>query len=144
LPQIVADACALTRGYAAEKGTVVEFAQATLDIEIDGRVVELEQVLVNLIRNAIESKNRGARVSVKTWVDQDFAIFSVSDDGKGMTKEQKARVFEPFFTTRQTEGGTGLGMSIVHGIVAGHGGTIRIETKPQAGTTVVVCLPRHK
>lgn len=143
LSQIAGTACALTRGYAVERGASVTFSPANPDVEVEARVVELEQVLVNLIRNASESKEFGARVSIQVWGDADFAHVSVGDDGRGMTREQQSRVFEPFFTTRQAEGGTGLGMSIVHGIVTSHGGTVRIKSKPGMGTTVELCLPRH-
>ena len=144
LAEIAETACELTRGYAAKRRATVEFSSGEAGGEVLGRAVELEQVFVNLIRNGIESRDQGARVTVHADIDQDVARISVSDDGRGMNDEQKERIFDPFFTTRQNEGGTGLGMSIVHGIVKGHGGTIHIESNPQRGTTVVVCLPRHE
>jgi signal transduction histidine kinase len=82
-------------------------------------------------------------VTIKSAADRDFIKITVNDDGRGMTSEQLARIYDPFFTTRQDEGGTGLGMSIVHGIVRAHGGTIRVNSKPQKGTSVVICLPRY-
>jgi signal transduction histidine kinase len=144
LNRIIKESCELTRGYAAERGATVEMSLREADVEVLGCVLELEQVFVNLIRNAVESLPRGAQVSVQTDVDHDFARVTVADNGLGMNEEQKSRVFDPFFTTRQPEGGTGLGMSIVHGIVTGHGGTIHIESQPRSGTTVLVCLPRLK
>ena len=98
--------------------------------------------MVNLIRNAVESKESGAHVNIRIWTDPDFAMLSVSDNGRGMDAQQLSRAFEPFYSTRHSDGGTGLGLSIVHGIVSGHGGAIRIESTPDKGTTVVVCLPR--
>jgi len=142
LSEVIVAARRLTHGYAAERRATVDFEPPAKDAEVLGRVVELEQVFVNVIRNAIESKDCGAHVRITIAVDRDFARVSVSDDGQGMTPEQKVRIFDPFFTTRQSSGGTGLGMSIVHGIVTAHGGTIHVASAPQKGTTVVVCLSR--
>jgi len=144
LSRILKAACELTRLYAAERGATVELLEGVRDTVVLGRAVELEQVFVNLVRNGIESKDEGARVTVRTGSDPDFARVTINDDGRGMNDEQKMRIFDPFFTTRQSEGGTGLGLSIVHGIVSGHGGTIRIDSQPQVGTRVLVCLPRHE
>ncbi len=58
-----------------------------------------------------------------------------------MTAEQREHMFEPFFTTRAAEGGTGLGLSLAHGTIRRHGGTIRVESEPHQGTSVVVDLP---
>jgi len=140
--QILRAACELTSGHAAKRGATVELVEGPADCEIEGRLVELEQIFVNLIQNGIESKDRGARVQVRTVLDADSVRVFVTDDGRGMNEELKARIFDPFFTTREDEGGTGLGLSIVHGVVAAHGGAISIDSKPQKGTTVVVCLPR--
>jgi len=81
---------------------------------------------------------------VRVAGDRDFVRVTVADDGRGMTEGQQKRIFDPFFTTRQKEGGTGLGMSIVHGIISGHQGSISVQSKPGKGTSVVVCLPRHR
>jgi signal transduction histidine kinase len=122
---------------------MVDASLIDLDVSVMGRAVELEQVFVNVIRNAVESKEHGARVTIQLAADPDVARVIVSDDGRGMTDEQQARIFEPFFTARPNRGGTGLGMSIAHGIVARHGGVIRVFSKLHKGTTVVVCLPRR-
>jgi signal transduction histidine kinase len=144
LSQILSTALELTKGYASERRASMEFEGPAEDVRIMARPVELEQVFVNIIRNAIEAKERGARVKVQVNLDRDSACVSVTDDGRGMSPEQKERIFDPFFTTRQSEGGTGLGLSIVHGIVSAHGGTIHVESKPHKGTTVIVCLPRYR
>ncbi|MBI3836129.1 MAG: GAF domain-containing protein [Planctomycetes bacterium] len=142
LARILGAACEITQGHAASHGASVVFSPPDQDHPIVGRVFELEQVFVNLIRNAIESKNHGAAVTVQLAFDRDFARVAVADDGQGMNEEQKARMFDPFFTTRGSNGGTGLGLSIVHGILVGHGGSIHVDSKPKIGTKVVVCLPR--
>ncbi|MBI3836114.1 MAG: HAMP domain-containing histidine kinase [Planctomycetes bacterium] len=139
---ILRTACELTQGYATAHGANVAFSPPDQDHPIVGRVVELEQVFVNLIRNAIESKTYGAMVTVQIAFDRDFARVTVADDGQGMNEEQKTRMFDPFFTTRSSKGGTGLGLSVVHGILIGHGGSIHVDSKLKKGTTIVVYLPR--
>lgn len=144
LSAVVTSARNLCRAYVTERRAIVEVLPGVSDCEVLCGVVELEQVFVNLIRNGIESKDRGAHVGIRTTYDADFVCVTVSDDGRGISDENMARVFEPFFTTRQNEGGTGLGLSVVHGIVVGHGGTLRVESTPGKGTSVAVCLPRHE
>jgi CheY-like chemotaxis protein len=73
-----------------------------------------------------------------------WILISVRDDGCGMAPEIRARVFEPFFTTRRAEGGTGLGLSVVHGIVQRLGGRIRLETAPGEGTRFEILLPARE
>jgi PAS domain S-box-containing protein len=101
----------------------------------------IEQVLLNLVRNAVEAGRPGDEVIVATSVHGEHALLAVSDRGRGMTVEQKTYLFDPFYTTRRADGGTGLGLSISHGIITDHGGTIRVESQPGSGTTVTVALP---
>jgi signal transduction histidine kinase len=65
----------------------------------------------------------------------------ITDNGCGMTLEQCNRLFDPFFTTRERQGGSGLGLSIAHGIIAEHGGTIEVQSRLNQGTTMTVELP---
>lgn len=142
ISDVLNSVCGLTRGYALKQGATVDFAAGQPDAELIGCVVELEQVFVNVIRNAIESRERGARITIQSRREDGFVQVSISDNGRGMPADVKERMFEPFFTTRQSSGGTGLGMSIVHGIVVGHGGTISVNSVPGTGTTVMIRLPR--
>jgi len=103
--------------------------------------MEIEQLLANLVRNALQSGGYGIRVVVRTARAGDDVLLSVSDDGPGMPPEVREQIFDPFFTTRETSGGTGLGLSMVHGIVSGHGGKVSVHSEPARGTEVVVALP---
>jgi signal transduction histidine kinase len=100
---------------------------------------EIEQALVNLVRNAVEAGAR--RVAVRTASSAGKVLLIVEDDGAGMTEEQRQAVFDPFFTTRQKQGGVGLGLSIVHRIVCDHGGTITVESEAGKGARFVLALP---
>ena len=104
---------------------------------------QIHQVLMNLGTNAFQALRDGAG-TVTVGVDRGAdggAHLWVADDGVGMDEEVRRRVFEPFFTTKSVEQGTGLGLSVVHGIVAAHGGSVRIDSAPGRGTTVHVPLP---
>lgn len=104
--------------------------------------IEIEQALVNILCNAIESRDVGARVSLSLTAREDLARIEVRDDGRGIPEADREHLFEPFFSTRSREGGTGLGLSVAHGVVADHQGSLRIETEPGGGTRVCVTIPR--
>jgi signal transduction histidine kinase len=99
---------------------------------------KLHQVIQNLVRNGLEAASPNGAVSVAVNVQDGALHVRVADDGPGIPDEHRARIYEPFFSTK--EGGTGMGMSIVHSYVAMHGGKIHITTGPR-GTTVDVAIP---
>jgi len=100
---------------------------------------KLHQVVQNLVRNGLEA-SPGGTVTLTVGVAEGSLSLQVRDDGRGMTPEVRARIYEPFFSTK--ESGTGMGMSIVHNFVAMHGGEIAIRTGPQ-GTAIEVAIPRR-
>ena len=102
--------------------------------------VSIEQVVVNLLRNALESGER-VRVTVTAEVTGGEVRLHVRDTGRGISPEERSRLFDPFYSTRRDKGGTGLGLSISHGIVRRHGGTISVESTPRSGSTFTVTLP---
>ncbi len=114
---------------------------------IDGRVVadrsQLEQVILNLVLNARDAMPHGGQIGLAVWVDhiRQQVMFSVADTGIGMDDATKQRIFEPFFTTKPMGSGTGLGLSVVYGVVTQAGGTIRVDSEPGRGTTMRVALP---
>ena len=103
--------------------------------------IQIEQALVNLIRNAVESGATRIDVGVREERDRQLAMIVVRDDGPGVDPSDRSRIFEPFYTTKQSVGGTGLGLSVVHGIAAEHGGSLRIDDSDDRGTTILLELP---
>jgi two-component system NtrC family sensor kinase len=126
---------------AAERHATVHL-QLQADLPpILGTPPELEQAIANLVRNAAEAGD-GIEIRVTTQGNREQVRIDVSDDGKGIASGIRDRVFEPFFTTRQDEGGTGLGLSLVRAIVHAHNGRVELEAGPEKGTRVGVILPR--
>jgi len=99
---------------------------------------ELEQVLVNLVNNALYAVGHGGVVVMGAQQNHDEVLLWVQDDGCGVAPEYLDRVFAPFFTTKPPGSGTGLGLSVCHGLVAGWGGRIEMESQPGKGTTLRV------
>ncbi len=103
---------------------------------------QMQQVLVNLVKNAMQAMTRGGTLTLQTGEGADGVWVSVADTGGGIPEEQINRIFEPFFTTKKR--GTGLGLMIVQRIVRAHGGRIELESHPGRGTTFRVWLPVHE
>ena len=102
------------------------------------------RVLLNLINNAFYATKgvKNPLVELKTAGVENGIIVSIKDNGKGMSEETKAKIFQPFFTTKPTGEGTGLGLSLAYDIVVkGHGGTLEVESKEGFGTTFMIKLP---
>jgi PAS domain S-box-containing protein len=155
LNQLIRDAASLLGVPAARHARVrYDLAADLPPTQVDA--AQARQVLVSLVMNAAEAlAESGGEVVVRTRqeavIDPDpagyrlppapgrYAVLEVSDTGPGMTDEVKARMFDPFFTTRFA--GRGLGLSAVLGIVKGHGGAIAVQTAPGRGTTVRVLWP---
>ena len=108
---------------------------------VAGRANELREVFTNLLLNAVDALPRGGAIHTAVRIEGQQVIATVADDGIGMDEEAARRLFEPFFTTKG-EGGTGLGMSVVYGIVQRHGGKIQVATQPGAGTRLELVFPR--
>jgi PAS domain S-box-containing protein len=105
------------------------------------RPSQLDQVFMNLLLNALQSGRPGVTVTVRTGRAGDEVWAEVEDDGPGIPDGNLDRVFEPFFTTKPIGEGTGLGLSVAHGIVRGHGGHIELRSRVGAGSTFRVVLP---
>jgi PAS domain S-box-containing protein len=113
-----------------------EFAADLPNVPMDRTLIE--QVFRNLLINALEASYPGQPVLVEAWRDDGHVVVQVHDSGLGMDEVTQKRIFNPFFTTKNS--GTGLGLSIVHRIVESHGSRIEVESEPGAGTTFRVHL----
>jgi signal transduction histidine kinase len=102
---------------------------------------QLEQAIVNLVRNSIESGATTVRVALRDQPDDRTATIEIRDDGIGISESERLRILEPFYTTRRASGGTGLGLSVVHGIALEHGGSLAIESIGETGSSIVLRLP---
>lgn len=105
-------------------------------------LVQIQQVLVNLVKNAMQAMARGGTLSLQTGESSDGVFVSVADTGGGIPQEQLNRIFEPFYTTKKK--GSGLGLMIVQRIVRAHGGRIELESDVGRGTTFRIWLPSHE
>lgn len=132
------------------RGLLGERIALELDLRAPGACltadrVELEQVITNLIANAREAQPDGGTVALTTRLvtgDQGMAIrIEVADQGTGMAPAIRARVFEPFFTTRTAEGSSGLGLTTVYSVISSLDGTIDVESEPGAGARFRILLP---
>ncbi|MGB3242194.1 MAG: ATP-binding protein, partial [Candidatus Omnitrophota bacterium] len=108
----------------------------TPSIKVDSS--QMKQVFVNILLNAIDSMKNGGTIKVETRSDKNISI-AIKDTGKGIDKEDLKRIFDPFFSKK--DNGTGLGLSVVHGIIEKHGGKINVESIPNIGTSFKITLP---
>jgi signal transduction histidine kinase len=146
LNEVVDDVVALSRHLIRTSGVTLK-----LDLEknlpwvlVD--VNQMKQVLLNLIHNALQAMPAGGEMIIataSTYRDaRDWIIVSVCDTGVGIPKLDQARIFEPFYTTKGNQGGTGLGLSVTYGIITDHGGQIDVESQPGSGSKFTVWLPQ--
>jgi signal transduction histidine kinase len=111
---------------------------------IRGHAGQLNQVFVNLIANAAQAVGGrdGAEIAISTEERDGDLVVRIRDNGSGIPADVLPRIFDPFFTTKDVGEGSGLGLSIVHGIVERHGGTIEVDSEEGVGTTFTIALPR--
>lgn len=130
-----------TQRYVEQKGGRMDLTFASEQPTIIAHEDEIELVLINLIRNAVEASRPGGSIAIRTEVCDREVQVAVQDFGSGLSEAERQRVFDPFYTTRETSGGTGLGLSIVHRIITDHDGRIALESSMGQGTTVQFRLP---
>jgi signal transduction histidine kinase len=121
--------------------------QIVKDIDPEARIRgfpgQVDQILMNLLTNAAQAMgSKGGTIRVSAKPSDARVLLTVSDDGPGIPADVLPRIFDPFFTTKDVGEGSGLGLSIVHGIVERHGGQIDVESKAGEGTTFTVSFPR--
>lgn len=131
--------------------------QIELNIDLDenipnilGNAGQLQQVLTNMIINAMHASHQGSSIVIKTRFCPPLGEFSGTveisciDQGVGIPEENLKKIFEPFFTTKEVGKGTGLGLSVSYGIIKEHGGEIKVDSEKDSGTTFTIILPVQK
>lgn len=116
--------------------------------KINGDVNQLEQVYLNLITNAkdaMENTGRPKVLTIKSYGERTTegsnVVIAFTDNGSGMSEEVMEKIFNPFFSTKETDKGTGLGLAITYGIIEDHQGTVNVKTRLGAGTTFTISIP---
>jgi signal transduction histidine kinase/ActR/RegA family two-component response regulator len=144
IADLLKDACEMTRPRWESRS---EFAQMRFvldggcEAQIKGDPVELREVLVNMIYNAIDAMPSGGEIRLSTQENRERVVVCISDTGTGMTPEVKQRLFDPFFTTKG-KAGTGMGLAVSFGIIRRHEGSIEVDSDPGRGTTFKISLPK--
>ncbi|MBF0267291.1 MAG: HAMP domain-containing protein [Alphaproteobacteria bacterium] len=111
------------------------------DLTLPADRQRLQQVLINLLKNAAEACGAEGRVRLRAWTQDKIAMIEVADNGSGIPAADLPHIFDPFFTTKEVGRGSGLGLFIVHDIVKKHGGAISVTSPPEGGTEFLIRLP---
>jgi two-component system NtrC family sensor kinase len=139
--QVVAEVVELLASTAQEKGVHIDCSVADdLPVAPVG-APEMEQLLMNLLQNSLDACSSGGQITIQAAARARQLILTIRDTGCGIPHDVLNRIFDPFFTTKSVGQGTGLGLSVCHGIVRSTGGSIEVESAPGQGTRVTVSLP---
>jgi len=139
--RVVEDSLRIVEGEAVEKHIKIGLVEQEDVSQVLGDPEFLRSVFNNLFINAVQSmEGKGGNLNVKISPENGFVRFDVSDTGSGISKENLSKIFEPYFSTKET--GTGLGLAIVHKIVDVHNGSIDVRSKEGTGTRFTIRLPK--
>jgi signal transduction histidine kinase/ActR/RegA family two-component response regulator len=144
LAELLKDACEMTRPRWESRSEFapIRFAlHADCKAQIKGDPVELREVLVNMVYNAVDAMPSGGEVRVSIQETRERVIIHITDTGTGMGPEVKQRLFDPFFTTKG-KAGTGMGLAVSFGIIRRHEGSIEVDSEVGRGTTFKISLPK--
>ncbi|HYB12940.1 MAG TPA: HAMP domain-containing sensor histidine kinase [Myxococcota bacterium] len=153
LVKLARETVAFLEPLAAKRGVVLDFVDRELVVPAEVDTGQIEQVLTNLVVNAIQASPPGAHVQVQAMTrrlapkegngsERRCVCVEVRDRGEGISGGDRARIFDPFFTTKPVGEGTGLGLSVAYGIVADHGGWIDVTSEAGRGSVFTVWLPQ--
>jgi signal transduction histidine kinase len=142
LNQVVKDSLYFLESRCAKEGikVVCQLSSPLPDVIADQS--QMTQVLVNTVVNAIQAMPNSGKLTIQTQASDKSVSLIVEDTGLGMEKNIMSKIFQPFFTTKDVSVGTGLGLSVVYGIVTSHGGSIDVDSKVGQGTRIKIKLPR--
>jgi len=144
LNQIIMNELKLFETMCAKSGVELKRVVDSELPEILADKSQLRQVISNLIVNALQAMPDGGTLTLQTSFDASSVKFVVEDTGIGMSDEVKENIFLPFYTTKDVDQGTGLGLSVVHGIIASHKGEIFVKSEKDKGTRFTVTFPRQQ
>jgi signal transduction histidine kinase len=153
LAQIMRDALSLLE-YQIERGRITVSTEIEEDLPlIMGDSDGFQQVFINLLHNAIQAMPEGGALSISIYTErrrregldlvlpQRFVVVVITDTGQGIPEDEQSQIFEPFYSTKRKGEGTGLGLTVVHGIVKQHDGWVEVQSATTQGTTFRVYLP---
>lgn len=129
------------------KGELPGSVELQIDVPDDIQTVmdfrRMQQVFINLILNAVHAMKDGGLLTIRATSNQEAGeiCLEIQDTGNGIPARHRDKIFDPFFTTKEVGQGTGLGLSVSHGIIKSHGGKIEVESEEGKGTTFYICLP---
>jgi len=135
---VIRQAVEACKAKAGEKGVALSVDLPDIPVTLATDSFYIQRALVNLISNAIEASDKGQEVEISTVTSKRGVVITIKDHGSGMDRETIENIFIPFYTKKR--GGSGLGMAIAKKIIEGHRGKIRIESKPQRGTEIIIEL----
>ncbi len=141
LNQVVNDGLSFLESRCAKAGIELIRLLSPNISEITGDQVQLNQILVNLVVNSIQAMPNGGKLTIQTLCSNNYVSFIVEDTGVGISKDIINKIFIPFFTTKDVNEGTGLGLAVVHGIVTSHKGSIKVESRINYGTRFEIRFP---
>ncbi|OGQ09353.1 MAG: hypothetical protein A2026_17795 [Deltaproteobacteria bacterium RBG_19FT_COMBO_46_12] len=141
LNQLVEEGLHFFKSRCAKEGIELVCSLSADLPEIDADPSQLNQVVINLTVNALQAMPQGGTLKVQTLFRDNQVSLIIEDTGMGMSEEVLRKIFTPFFTTKEVGKGTGLGLPVVHGIIASHGGSINVESKVGQGTKCEIQFP---
>ncbi|MDN4524717.1 ATP-binding protein [Fictibacillus fluitans] len=142
LTALVKETLVLMEAFASLSNISIHYTMLADSCLIKGDANSLKQVLINLIKNAVEASEQGSKIEVSVKRADGYATIEVKDEGQGLAHEDLKRLGEPFFTKKET--GTGLGLMVSFKIIELHQGEITVTSEPNAGTVFSVMLPELK
>ncbi len=138
---LIEEALQLLRITFKNAGITPLFCVPQYPVEAHVDPIQLTQVIFNLLINALHASAPGQEIHIELKKENQEMILGIRDFGHGIPESIRERIFEPFFSTKAPGEGSGMGLSVVHGIVKSHGGSIKVDSSPQKGATFTVRLP---
>ena len=143
LTDMVRDSIEHVDAYAAGKQIAIQ-SNIVEEVWIKGDRVHIKEVLMNLLRNSIEAMEEPGCIEIESYMTKKYLVMTVHDTGKGISKENLAYIFEPFFSTKKVIQNFGLGLAYCFQVMRKHQGLIEVDSVVNEGTTFFVYLPRKR